>query len=899
MRTGRIGRTIGWVLCAALLASGAWAQSKTTAALTGTVTDDSGSAVPGATVEISSPALIGGARTSTTEVNGRFRFPEIAPGVYSVSVSLDGFQPIRLEGVTLVTGATQDVAVRMNVATITETLVVTADAATVDTSSSATNTNLDNDYLQNLPTGRFQPDVLNLAPGINNDVAFGSAGSGLAYQLDGVDTSDPEGGTAWSFVNYNIVEEVQLVGLGAAAEYGSFTGVVFNSVTKSGGNEFKGLVDAYYTDKSLSDEFSGSEFEGLDAHVESFIDTTVQVGGPFAKDKVWFFISGQYYKEENSDGGPIRTEESPRLFGKLSWQANEQNNVEGWLEWDRYDIIGRGGDAVTPLEATVTEDAPEYVGNIKWSSILSENTILNFSFGGYDGYYYLDPHNGYDLAGRYDGSTGTYNTNSTYFYLADRTRNQVVASVSHFADDFIKGDHDLKFGMELERSTIRSRYGAPTGVWFYDNYGYYDDPGTEEYDYVAYTQGYYNYSYDLDGTIERGTLFAQDSWRIAPSFTVNAGVRAEFNQGSVPGQDRIFDNTAVAPRLGFAWDLTRDGKTVLKGHYGRFFEKFVATEFYFAREGAYTPLEIRNIYPSGYIEDLGQVTADTVIFDKDLDQPYMDQYTLGIDRELGGGITASFTYIHREKKDFIETVSRDGIFVPITGIVEETGRQATVYDYLNPEDDVLVYRNVPELHRDYEGYMLVINRRLRDNWQMLLSYVYSEATGNIDNLGSSGTYGGDNASSFLNTPNSLVFAEGKLTNDPTHAVKLQGSYAFPKLNLLLSGNYTFNTGDTYNLRSNCLLVDGECYDFNQGTVRFHGEPRGSRRIEDKSELDLRAEWYLDVGEEDARIGLFLDIFNVTNQARFTLVEDRAGSAFETGLSTNQPRTYRIGAKYTF
>lgn len=899
MTTGRIGRTLGWVLGAVLLASGAWAQSKTTAALTGTVTDDSGAAVPGASVEISSPALIGGARGATTEEHGRFRFPEIDPGIYTVSVSLDGFQPVRVEGVTLVTGGTQDIAVQLKVATVTETLIVTADAATVDTASSATNTNLDSDYLQNLPTGRFQPDVLNLAPGINNDVAYGSAGSGLAYQLDGVDTSDPEGGTAWSFVNYNIVEEVQLVGLGAAAEYGSFTGVVFNSVTKSGGNEFKGLVDLYYTDDSLSDSFSGAEFEGLNPRTESFIDTTAQVGGPIVHDKLWFFISGQYFKEENSNGGPIRTEESPRIFGKLSWQANEQNNVEGWIEWDRYDIIGRGADAVTPIEATVTEDAPEYVANVKWSSILSENTILNVSYGGYDGYYYLDPASGYDVAGRLDFATGLYSVNSTYYYLADRQRNQVVASVSHFADNFIKGDHDFKFGMELERSTLRSRYGFPTGVWFYDNYGYYDDPGTEEYDPVYYTQGYYNYSYDLKGTIERASAFVQDSWRITPTFTINAGVRAEFNQGSVPGQDKIFDNTAVAPRLGFAWDVTKDGKTVVKGHYGRYFEKFVATEFYYANPGAFTPYIYRNIYPSGYIEDLGQVTADTVVFDKQVDQPYMDQYTLGIDRELGGGITASFTYINREKKDFVETVSRDGIFVPVTGVIRETGETATLYDYINPEDDVLAYRNPPELQRKYEGYMFVLNRRLRDDWQMMLSYVYSEATGNIDNLSFGGAYGGDNAGSFLNTPNSLVNAEGKLTNDPTHAVKLQGSYAIPKLHLLFSGNYTFNTGDTYNIRTTCLLVDGECYDFNQGTNRVHGEARGSRRLEDKSELDLRAEWYMELGQNDDRFGIFLDVFNVTNQARFTLVEDRAGSAFETGRTTNRPRTYRIGAKYSF
>ena len=743
MIKGRFRSTLGMALCATLLSSAAWAQSKTTSALTGTVTDDSGAVIPGANVEISSRSLIGGARIATSDASGRFRFPEIAPGVYSISVTLDGFQSTRVEGVTLVTGGTQDVAVKLGVATVTETLVVTADAAAVDTASSATNTNLDNDYLQNLPTTRFQPDILDLAPGINQSVAYGSADSGLAYQLDGVDTSDPEGGTAWSFVNFNIVEEVQLVGLGAAAEYGSFTGVVFNSVTKSGGNQYKGLMDFLYSSDSLSDSFSGEEFAGLNPHTELFIDTTAQIGGPISQDKLWFFISGQYYKEESAFGGPVRTEESPRIFGKLSWQANERNNIEGWIEWDRYDIIGRGADAVTPLEATVTEDAPEYVANLRWQSILSENTILNVSYGGYDGYYYLDPQGGYDVAGRYDGATGLYNTNSTYYYLADRQRNQIVASVSHFADNFIKGDHDFKFGMELERSTLRSRYGYTTGAWFYDNYYWgYDDPGTEDYDPAYYaTLGYYNYSYDLKGTVERESVFAQDSWRVTPNFTVNAGVRAEFNQGSVPNSGQIFDNTAVAPRLGIAWDLTKDGKTVLKAHYGRYYEKFVATEFYYAQPGAFSPLEQRIIYPSGYVESLGQSTVDTVVLDKKLDQPYMDQYVLGIDRELPKGMTISFTYINRKKTDFVETVSRDGVFVPVSGIIDETGRPATLYDYLNPEEDVLAYRNVPEMYRDYEGYMLVLNRRLRDNWQLMASYTYSETKGTVDNRSFSASLG--------------------------------------------------------------------------------------------------------------------------------------------------------------
>jgi outer membrane receptor protein involved in Fe transport len=583
----------------------------------------------------------------------------------------------------------------------------------------------------------------------------------------------------------------------------------------------------------------------------------------------------------------------------LSWQANESNNVETWVEWDRYDIIGRGADAVTPIEATVTEDAPELVWNAAWRSTLSQDTIFSLTYGGYDGYYYLDPASGYDVAGRYDGHTGLYSVNSPWFYLADRTRNQVNASLSHYADDFIKGEHDFKFGMEIERSTVRSRYGYTTGAWFYDNYGYfYDDPGTAEYDGGYYTLGYYNYAYDLTATINRGSLFAQDSWKISPHFTLNAGLRAEINKGSVPGEGTIFDNTAFAPRLGFAWDATKDGKTVIKAHYGRFFEKFVATQFYFAKAGSFTPLEQRIIYPSGFVESLGQARAGVTVIDDDLDQPYLDQMTVGVDREIPGGITLSGTLIYRKKEDFIETVSRDGIFIPVTGTVRETGQTITLFDYMNPETDVLVYQNVPELFREYKGVMLTATKRLRENWQMLASYVYSETTGNVDNLGTSSVYGGDNPSRFLDTPNSLVNAEGTLTHDQTHQVKLQGTYVIPAINLSLSGNYTYYSGDTYMLRSNCLLVDGECYDFNQGSLRFFGEPRGVRRLDPKNELDFRAEWYYDLANQ-SRLGLFLDVFNVTNQARATVVEDRAGSAFETARSANLPRSYRVGIRVNF
>ena len=168
----------------------------------------------------------------------------------------------------------------------------------------------------------------------------------------------------------------------------------------------------------------------------------------------------------------------------------------------------------------------------------------------------------------------------------------------------------------------------------------------------------------------------------------------------------------------------------------------------------------------------------------------------------------------------------------------------------------------------------------------------------MDNRSGSGVYGGDNPSSFLDTPNSLANADGKLTHDQTHQVKLQGTYVIPALNLSFSGNYTYYSGDTYTKRVNCLLVDGECYDFNQPTFRFFGEVRGTRRLDPKNEIDLRAEWFYDFANQ-TRLGLFVDIFNATNDARATSVETRDNSSFELPLTANLPRSYRVGMRFNF
>ncbi|MFN7966797.1 MAG: TonB-dependent receptor [Acidobacteriota bacterium] len=899
-----------WLVCIVLLVAAAtvvFAQSKTTGGLRGLVTSE-GTPVPGASVEITSASMIGGKRVTQTDVDGRWRFAELPPGSYTVTVIAVELNTQTLDAVKVPLGKTVYLPVEMKPTGGSMEINVESARPEIDVTSAATSTTLPSEVLSNLPVGRFQVDVINLAPGINESSAFGGgADAANAYQLDGVDTSDPEGGTPWSFINYSIVDEVQLVGLGAPAEYGQFTGVVFNSTTKSGGNDLSGEVELYYTNESLTSKNVPGNVDITPPTIDKAWDFSAQIGGPIRKDKLWYFANVQSYGLDESDGGPIREERSPRAFGKLSWQVNPSSKLEGWLEYDEYNIKGRGGDASTPLEATVREDAPEWVWNLSWQKIVSDTTIINATIQGYTGYYYLNPERGYDIPGEYDGVN--YSKNSYYFYLADRDRNQLNASISHHAADFIMGSHDFKYGMELERSVVRSRYGYTTGKWIYNGFG--DDPGTKEEEgcdgcppAVPYATSYYGNGYDVGATNKRLSLFAQDAWQITPNFTLNPGVRVDINRGTVQGSTP-YSTEPIALRLGLAWNPDGQGKTLFKAHYGRYYEKLNSTYYYYVDKGAFEPGYSVTNWPSGFVDE-SAVTGKRYSIDPDLKHPYLDQWIAGFDRELPGAFTLGATLIYRKNSDFIETVGRRQDFSPVEGFIPNENEDSpiapvTLYEYTGGDIQPLRLENAPGLFRRYRGVLLTATRRLRDNWQLNASYVYSKVEGNFDN-NLTNSYG---PSSFLDSPNSLINADGKLTHDQTHEVKLQGTWLVPRANLSFSWFYTYYSGDNWTRRARCILVDNpddpgtfDCQRVDGpggARVRYFAETRGSRRFAPTNTVDLRLSWNKPIG--NGSLELIADIFNAFNRGVATDIEDRDGGSFGQPLSWSTPRNIRLGVRY--
>jgi hypothetical protein len=319
--------------------------------------------------------------------------------------------------------------------------------------------------------------------------------------------------------------------------------------------------------------------------------------------------------------------------------------------------------------------------------------------------------------------------------------------------------------------------------------------------------------------------------------------------------------------------------------------------------------------------DVGPLRTKQYAIDPNLKHPYMDQFTVGYDRDLGRGLAFSVTGIYRKWTRFVETVAQNpqysfvtgdiGVLDPATGDHVSTGQTVTMVDWNNFDTDTLLVTNPDGLERTYKGILLEVKKNFRNNWQLLSSYVYSKTRGTIDNVdfdASSDSTGQEfGPGPFLDTPNSTINWDGKLTYDLTHQLKLQGTYVFPRPNLWLSANWTYYSGPTYTKKSQCLLSDDDgdpstpdCHSFPQeaiARVRFLAEPRGSRRLPAFAELNARLEWKPPL--KRGNIGVVLEVFNLLNRSQVTEVVDRDNGSFEEVTEHNIGRNIRFGLRYGF
>jgi hypothetical protein len=902
------------LLAVLLTLVGTMATAQTlTGTIEGTVTDEQGGVLPGVSVTLTGRQ---GTQTTVTDERGGYRFVGLNPGVYEVKSELSGFTPLTERNLDLGIGKTLTVPFTMRVGGLTENVEVVANASTIDTTSAATDNSLSQDLLANMPLnlGTFNAaaELLNYTPGINNGAAFGGDEDyGSALMIDGVDTRDPEGGSAWVFYNYNIIDEVQVGGLGAPAEYGGFTGAVVNTITKSGGNLYSGLFEVRHTNDGLAGDNVSEEYLeenpalGSPDVLTKLWDYTVQLGGPFVKDKAFWWMSVQRFAFDRDPNGPRTksTEVSPRYNAKVTFQLTPSDSLNASFQYDNYNVTGRLGyvpAAEASDDQTLNQDSPEAVWNVNYRKIFGSSSFFEAKYAGYWGYYYLDPVTQEPY--RFDLGTGANSGGAGYFGYYDRDRNQVNVSLATYADKF--GQHNFKFGMEIERSSARNRSGLSGGFYYADYYGV---------PYYAYT-----YYYDVEGKNRRESYYAQDNWKIGNRLTVNLGLRLDHISGYSPVLDETVYKPELmwGPRLGVAFDLTGRGTSVFKATWDRLYEGAGFNPFNNA-VGGWTPFETYFVYSPGDLEliDSTVIGGDWIV-DDEIKHFGLTQTTVAFEQQLRRDMRFAVTGIWREWNNFVGAIIPGSTWTPFTRTNPLTNQPYTAYRwasrattqpsevtnyegfrYVDPSGNLL---GIADPYREYKGVMFVLTKSWSNRWQGQFSYVWSETEGSVANSGRSGNFGGG---AFRNPNLGLTNAAGTLENDRTHELKLMGGYQVPRIEVALNAYYRALSGRTY---TPVQLVSGSPSVLNwTGSLNILLEPRGSRRYETEHVVDFRAEKVFNVGIH--RFGIFMDVANLFNNDTVVAVQTRVPSRdilgntvlFEAPTGLVGARQLTFGGRWSF
>ena len=249
------------LLVVTLLVAASFAQ-ETTAGLQGIVKDPQGAVVSKATVEVTGQALIG-AKKAETDASGYYRFANLPPGAYTITVTAQGFRTLKQSGIVLATGQLPTIDLKLEIGGVEQTVEVSSAAPLVDVASSKVQTNITNDVLENVPKGRSFQSVIQFAPGARSEPLQGgyqidgASNSENAYLVEGQETASGFDGHSAANVPMEFIQEVQVKSSGFEAEYGGALGGVVNVIQKRGSNAWHGSVFTYYEGDAL-DSTGGS-----------------------------------------------------------------------------------------------------------------------------------------------------------------------------------------------------------------------------------------------------------------------------------------------------------------------------------------------------------------------------------------------------------------------------------------------------------------------------------------------------------------------------------------------------------------------------------------------------------------------------------------------------------------
>jgi len=934
----------------------------------GVVKDPSGAVLPDVTVSLKHKDT-NRTLTAKTTGSGYYTVGDAEPGRYSVTFEKTGFTRQSVPDFIVLVGKTTTVDASMKVGSVSETVEVSGAAPVIDTTSTMISHNVTAEELSRLPKGRTFEGVAIFSPSVNTGFVDGgyqingASGAENNYYIDGVSVNSVIDGSARQTSTFDYLQEVQVKTTGLDAEYGGALGGVVSAITKSGGNAFHGDIHFFYSGNKLNagpvkrlvlGNATGAAAAAGPYPVGYFQDSKQKsdnyefggaLGGPIVKDKLWFYTAASprwrrqmnFYQLTDGENSYTRGTHNMNWFSKVSWDPTSRirtnftflytpQSMRGGLPtYNNFGSNGTKTDLATAdankglgyfqMENSVTGQVDFSITNSTLLSVKGGRYYLNYKDTGVDAtrqWTYLTSSAGIPgVPSGFNQLEGWRSPAAAFTAHDQTTRNYIQADLSQSFR--FGGQHNFKFGFGTAKNVnnVLDSWAGPNGginvAW---------NSVCEECISKGGTGGgaFGYYSVDDGGTIgSAGSsithLYFQDSWKVFPRLTVNAGVRLEkevipsFRPDIQKYAIQFGYGDKIAPRLGASFDLFGNGKVKISGGWGRYYDwtKYDLPRGTFGADRWFTyyrSLDDPSVVPTISLSNLpgtNLVPFDHVdwrlpgfeYLDAGVKPMSSETTNAGVEWEFMKGMVFSGRYVRSKLKRTIEDMGvlvngSEQYFYGNPGEGQNTEAPSCyqlVAGHLVPTCAV----PMPKATRTYDAMELSVSRRLSGGYLFNASYVYSRLRGNYGGLQSTDeilptSYGfsyagnqayfgqnfrpGGNANRYFDLDQAFLDARGsgdligRLPTDRPHVFKFYGSKQF---------KFGTEVGAFYQLSSG---IPKTTTVWTTQSVGFYPEGRADAGREPIfTQTDLMAAHEFKVGGESKKLRFEMNMINLFNQKR--------------------------------
>ncbi|MGE0454496.1 MAG: carboxypeptidase regulatory-like domain-containing protein [Vicinamibacteria bacterium] len=577
-----------WIhtLSVLLVAGTLHAQTTPTGSLSGRVVDDQNLALPGVAVSATSTGLQG-ARGTVTSSNGDFILPFLPPGEYELRFELGGFATLERTEVVR-TGETTHVSARLRIQSLAESVTVQATPSSDFGTGAQVSTRYQSDFVERLPLDRSVVGAAQLAPGVQasgpggNVMVNGAMSFESLYVVDGVVVNENLRGQAMTLFVEDALQETTIKTGSVSAEYGRFQGGVVEALTKSGGNELHGS----YRLTVDNDDWTALTPYKNDSRTDKLLPThEATLGGPFVKDKLWFFGAARLARRETSNATSITAVSFPvvrdqkRYEGKLSLALDPRHTLKGAYTRIEDSEEGNFFPPIMDTASLVNRETPQDLLSANYTGILSPQFFVEgqysrrrFSFVG-SGSRFTDPVKGTLMLDQSRGNARFWSP--TFCGVCDdeeRDNQNLIAKGSYFVSTRSLGSHHLVAGVDVfddKRFSNNHQSGSDYRVFAtsaivqgQDIFPVFDSRTIIQWNPIPVSS--------KGNRFRTVSAFFNDVWTLDRRFTFNLGVRYDKNDGIDQSGATVVKDAAFSPRLSASFDPRGDGNFTVNAAFGRY-----------------------------------------------------------------------------------------------------------------------------------------------------------------------------------------------------------------------------------------------------------------------------------------------------------------------------------------